>query len=210
MTKKSNKTSEERVIAKFEAFLDREEREVEEALAGLYGDLPPWFPEVVREQVRTIVGEMLAEGITATFMLSEIRRDLNSEPLVPGVVREPVSFSRDIYKLKKVAFALKLEKDKALKELVGKVTATGIKFTQGRQPNSLGPIRKVIKRLLAKDPKLKNKELWRAIENKPPVGWEVMDNRTFGKYLTGPENQEMKYPRFRNICSMERGNLNKR
>lgn len=209
MTKRPNKTSEERTVAKFEAFLHREEQEIEKALDKLYGDLPTWFPEVVQEQVKTILREMLAEGITATFLLSEIRRDLNSEPAVPGVVREPVSFLRDIYKLKKIAFALKLEKDRALEELVGKVTATGIKFTQGRQPNSVGPIRKVIKRLLAKDPKLKNIEIWRAIENKPPAGWEVMDSWRFGKYLTGPENREMKYRRFQNVCSEERRNLNK-
>ena len=80
----------------------------------------------------------------------------------------------------------------------------GVKFKQGRKPNTSGPIRKAIVRLLAASPDMKNAELWGAIKAKPPRGWKVCDNRV-GKYIEGPKASDgMNYARFCNVASEAR------
>ena len=60
----------------------------------------------------------------------------------------------------------------------------GQKF-QGKKPNSGGPIRKAIARLLAKNPALTNPELWAEIKGKPPRGFYVIDSGS-SKFIDGP------------------------
>lgn len=80
----------------------------------------------------------------------------------------------------------------------------GVKFKRGRKPKTGGPIRKAIARLLAKSPDMKNAELWKAIDSKPPRGWTVCDNRS-GKYIEGPKASDgMNYARFCNVAAEER------
>ena len=83
---------------------------------------------------------------------------------------------------------------------------TGKKFTAGRKPNSGGPIRKAIAKLLKKDPAAKNPVLWKALSDAPPRGWTFFDNRV-GKYCEGPGSASMNYGRFCNVTSEERGKL---
>jgi hypothetical protein len=87
--------------------------------------------------------------------------------------------------------------------------ATGEKFRQGRKVGTGGPIRKVIAELLAKEPTLSNAQLWDAIRKKPPKGWKSQDNVKFGKYFEGPENKNMGYSRFLNVCAEERKKFTK-
>lgn len=82
----------------------------------------------------------------------------------------------------------------------------GVKFKRGRKPNTGGPIRKAIAKLLAKSPDVKNPELWNAIENRPPRGWAVCDNR-IGRYIEGPRGSNMSYERFCNVAAEERKKL---
>ena len=78
------------------------------------------------------------------------------------------------------------------------------KFTVGRKPGSVGPIRKEIEDLLKKNPTMKNTELWAAIGAKPPRGWQFYDNRA-GKYIEGPKSGDnMGYLRFCNVAWEER------
>jgi len=195
-------------VSRIEALLNREEQEAEDALLRIYGVLPSWFPEIVRVKVMTTLTEMLAEGVSIDFLVSETRRDPSLETQVPGVVRGPASFLRAIHRLKAIALALKLDRDEALKEILGPLAATGVKFTQGRKSNSFGPIRKAVRKLLTKNQKLTNDEIWETLKKHPPKGWDVMENR-LGKYLSGPEGKELKYRSFQNVCSSERKKLKK-
>lgn len=204
--RKPEKIEDAETVSRIEALLNREEQEAEDALLRIYGVLPSWFPEIERAKVLTTLTEMLAEGVSIDFLVSETHRDPSLETQVPGVVREPASFFRAMYRLKAIARALKLDKDEALKEMLGPLAATGIKFTQGRKSNSPGPIRKVVCKLLTKNPKLKNDEIWATLKKHLPKGWEVIENRS-DRYLTGPQASEMKYRSFQNVCSGERKKL---
>jgi hypothetical protein len=83
----------------------------------------------------------------------------------------------------------------------------GAKFSKGRKANTSGPIRKAIQRLLKKSQALKNSELWEAIANRPPKGWEPFNN-SMGRYMEGPKAGEgMSYARFCNVASEERRKL---
>lgn len=81
----------------------------------------------------------------------------------------------------------------------------GVKFKRGRKPNTGGPIRKAVAKLLANSPSMKNPALWEAIKNKPPRGWKVFDNRA-GKYIEGPKatDKDMGYARFCTVAGEER------
>ena len=98
--------------------------------------------------------------------------------------------------------ALTAEENAEIERLV----TLGKRFTAGRKLGTKGLIRKTIARLLTKTPRMKNADLWEAIANKPPKGWSAYDNSQ-GKYLEGPENENMGYKRFCNVASEERKNL---
>lgn len=83
----------------------------------------------------------------------------------------------------------------------------GVKFLRGRKPNTHGPIRKSIARLLMKSSSMKNPELWAAIAAKPPRGWQAFEN-LHGKYFEGPQpDKNMSYSRFCNVAGEERKRL---
>lgn len=79
----------------------------------------------------------------------------------------------------------------------------GKKFTAGRKVGAVGPIRKAIAKMLKKNPKVKNAELWVTLSDSPPKGWDFRANR-IGKYIEGPHGDGMNYQRFCNIASEER------
>jgi hypothetical protein len=93
-----------------------------------------------------------------------------------------------------------------LLEMLRPLLDQGKAFTAGRKAGTVGPIRMVIKKLLAKNPKMKNPELWRVIKEKPPRGWTAYENRQ-GKYLEGPKTENMSYSRFCNVSGEERKKL---
>ena len=73
-----------------------------------------------------------------------------------------------------------------------------------------GPIRKKIAAVLAKQPHLKNAELWEIVKARPPRGWTCHENRT-GRYFEGPKGGEaMELRRFMNIAAEERKKLKNR
>ncbi|BAN35023.1 hypothetical protein SCD_n01194 [Sulfuricella denitrificans skB26] len=84
-----------------------------------------------------------------------------------------------------------------------KFAPIGIKFTRGRKPNTVSPIRKAIAKLLKANSAIKNPEIWESMKHKSPRGWTACDNH-LGKYFEGPENKNMNYERFCNVCSDER------
>lgn len=95
----------------------------------------------------------------------------------------------------------------ALARLDDDLTERGRKFSQGRADDSIGPIRKFVRSALAKNPRMRNAELWEALKRKPPRGCAVMENR-LGKYIEGPKpGDEMTHRTFLNVCSLERATL---
>ena len=92
---------------------------------------------------------------------------------------------------------------KELLEKLKPLLDQGKAFISGRKPGAVGPIHKAIRKLLAKNPQMKNPEIWEAIKEKPPKGWSVCENR-LGKYIDGPSGKNMKDRRFKNICAEER------
>lgn len=79
----------------------------------------------------------------------------------------------------------------------------GNKFRVGRKPGTQSPLRKLIAKLLKKNPKLKNKELLELVKSKPPKGYTYCENR-YGKYFEGKDNKTTEIRRFNNICSEAR------
>jgi hypothetical protein len=72
-----------------------------------------------------------------------------------------------------------------------------------------GPIRKAIRRLLEKNPDLKNPEIWELICAKPPRGWYAEEPKYFRDLkpeLIGPNPKTDKcgYHNFCNLCGEER------
>lgn len=73
-----------------------------------------------------------------------------------------------------------------------------------------GPIKQAIRKLLKRNSGMKNKDLWDAIDAKPPKGWKVCEN-SLGRYIEGPPGfKEMGYSRFLNACSEVRGETQKK
>lgn len=83
----------------------------------------------------------------------------------------------------------------------------GRKF-KGRKKGSEGPVKTAVRKLLKKNPKMKNAKIWESLQNALPRGWLVCENRA-GKYIEGKTaDQGCGYTRFLNICSEVRAELN--
>jgi len=75
-----------------------------------------------------------------------------------------------------------------------------------RQRDLISPIRTSIRRLLKKNPAIKNNDLWEKISSKPPKGWCAYDSPSLGKYFECEDKLEksMNYKTFANTVSKER------
>lgn len=79
---------------------------------------------------------------------------------------------------------------------------------KGRKRGSEGPVKKAVQKVLEKNPKMKNAQIWEALQDALPRGWLVCDNRV-GKYIEGKSaDQGCEYRRFLNTCSEVRAELN--
>ncbi|WP_018229670.1 hypothetical protein [Methyloversatilis universalis] len=78
---------------------------------------------------------------------------------------------------------------------------------KGRKKGSEGPVKTAVRKLLKKNPKMKNAKIWESLQNALPRGWLVCENRA-GKYIEGKTaGQGCNYPRFQVICSEVRATL---
>ncbi|WP_233831775.1 hypothetical protein [Paraburkholderia sp. ZP32-5] len=81
------------------------------------------------------------------------------------------------------------------------------RFAGGRSAEAVGPIRKAIRRMLARVPGLSTEALWDVLKENPPRGWRFLENRA-GKYIEGPKpGQNTDYRSFANACTKERKRL---
>jgi hypothetical protein len=103
------------------------------------------------------------------------------------------------------AYAAALEDVQATTRLVGDAEL-GRSFKTGRKAGAGGPIRAAIAKALKKNPRMTSAALWDALAAKPPRGWVFREN-DLGKYAEGPQNVNMNWARFQNVCSEERKKL---
>ena len=81
----------------------------------------------------------------------------------------------------------------------------GAKFTGGREPGTVGAVRKFVRRHLAKHPDAKAQEVWAALSAKPPRGVEVYEaNGRVERYVRTAGKADTSYRTFQNLVSAER------
>ncbi len=105
-----------------------------------------------------------------------------------------------------------LGKEKGLPLLMGDeyagLATYGEVMRKGRKKDTIGPVRKFIRKALERKPALSNEDLWAAITTKPPRDWTVMNSSRFGRYIEGPSSKdEVKWKSFRTYAALERNRL---
>jgi hypothetical protein len=194
----------EGIIKRIDAYLEREEQGVNQALCILYGEMPRWIPSPSIERARRTVKKLINDGFSAAGIQQSIAEAERGELIFPGIVTDPGAFAQSVYELAHLRYAISQRKSKGLLILAGEQAEHGQRFKDGRKPGSSGPVRKAIAKFLAKNQAMKNPELWEAIKNKPPKGWQAYENARFGKYFEGPAGAKMEYGRFCTVCGEER------
>lgn len=198
----------ESAIKRIAAYLEREEQAVSSALHALYGEMPNWIPAPSIERARRTVQKLINDGFSSEGICQRVAEAEKDNLTFPGIVTDPGAFAQSVYELAHLRYAISLGKSKGLRVLAGDQAEHGQRFKDGRKPGSGGPIRKAIAKLLAKNPTMKNPDLWGAIKKKPPKGWSAEEPRYFNfePELLGPnpETDHMSYRRFCTVCGEER------
>lgn len=188
---------------------------------GVLGTPPSWVPQNFQSEFSSIRNKLINSGHSVDdlhFYIKEVT-DINNISVAntesddPPVFRPRTPFDiwSEVTTLAFIQKAVQLGEEQGLILLIGEPTATaaiqGKKFTTGRKPNTGGPIRKKIAALLAKNPSMKNPQLWEKVIQKLPKGWSLVDGRR-GAWLDGPTAADhMTKRRFETICGEERKKL---
>jgi hypothetical protein len=191
-------------------YLEVEEQTLDVAFKAVFANLPRWVPLPSREHARRIVQRLISDGFSTNDIRRSIRDAQKDGLIIPGIVTDPVAFTQYIYELAHLRYAVSLGEVEGLRILAGVQAAQGVRFTEGRKSGTTGPIRKLIKNLLARDPSLTNFDLWNLVGSRPPAGWEVHSTPKLGRYFDGPNGRCMSYRRFLNVCAEERKALRSR
>lgn len=187
------------------------------------GDPPNWFPPDkqidFRGKRRDLLNSMTLDDLRATVeeiieMHQDHFADLNYwkheyKPATINGIPDTVGHACAI--LARYLYAAALGEENGLSLVLGEehawLTIHGKQMRQGRKEGTIGPVRKFIRKTLAKKPKATNEELWAAIKDKPPKNWTPMENG-LGRYIEGPEHgDEVKWTTFCNYAAKERGLL---
>lgn len=192
-----------KIRARLKVYFKAEADAVDSTLITLYGTFPDWIPKPSIDRARRLVQSLLNDGFSAKSIGLRVSEAISGELLFPGTVRDAAAFAQTIYELAHLRYAISLGPDKGLGVLAGEQAARGQKFSPGKKAVASGPVRKLVARLLKANPRAKNHELWEAVRDRPPKGWEAIENPRFGKYLECPP-KNMGYRRFCNVCAEER------
>lgn len=204
----ARKTPDNMLVKRIAAYLERQGDELESALDLIFGSIPEWVPLLARERVQIEVRELLREGFSAAEIRSRVI-EFSIDPnalTIPGTVANPFRFSQSISYLAVFQTGISLDSIEGLTVLSGELAARGKKFLDGRKPGTGGPIRKEVAKLLANDPTLRNPELWKAVKENLPRGWEAGKLAKYGEYVEA-HPEKMFYRRFCNVCGEERKKL---
>jgi hypothetical protein len=126
-------TREAKYAAAFAKYLDAVERESRSAIAMLYGDLPPWFPEPALNLVRQSIASLRNAGQSDERIRDIVARERDCTLEVPGSARDPDDFYKSANYLAHVQWALELDPRRALTELAGQDAAVGWRLRQQRR-----------------------------------------------------------------------------
>jgi len=186
------------------ALLAESNQATEAAMAVVLGPVPAWVPGPITDAARRVAGSLLADDAKPLAVRRQIDDILAGNDSLLVTAALPLGYIRRVYELAGFVYGASLGKVAGLRALAGEQAEIGQRFREGRKVGTVGPIKKAISKLLAKDPNMKTPELWKAISNKPPKGWQAFESARLGKYLEGPGVQNVGYRRFSNICSEER------
>ena len=173
------------------------------AAAIIFGPVPAWVPPQVIERAWRTAAGLLADGASPEHLRDTIGR-IRSGDALDGPASLPLPFIRAAHEMAGFVYGVSLGERDGLRFLAGDQADLGQRFKRGRKAGTCGPVRALVAKLLAKNPKATTARLWEAVSKRPPRGWQAFDNSQ-GKYLEGPKGGEsMSYRRFANICSEER------
>jgi hypothetical protein len=195
-------------------YLERQELAVADAVRSIFGAIPTWAMGPIFDKIRGKIQRLLNDGFSKeeiTARVTEARRD---KLMIPGNVVDAAAFIETIHELASFKNSLligRTDRKKSVGLLAGELAVHGLhgKKFKSRKPGSVGPVRKEISKLFARNPNMTNPEAWQAICENPPKGWAALEYR-FGKYLDGPQSKDgnklrkMEYRRFCNVCAEER------
>lgn len=173
-----------------------------DAAAVIFGDVPAWVPRPILDRAWRTASTLWADGADPRELRRLIDEILSGKD-TGAQASLPLPFIYAINELASFVYGASLGKLDGLKFLAGDQAEAGQRFKEGRKIGTLGPIRKAIDRLLKKHQDMTTPELWEAISQKPPKGWQAYNNNQ-GKYLEKPPKENVGYPRFQNICSEAR------
>lgn len=189
--------------ARISAYFDSEQDCIEAALNTLYGVFPQWIPTPSIDRAKRIIQYLFRLKLVSSNISRLVSEAESDELSFPGNVTDAPTFAQYIYELAHLRYAISLDKIEGLRCLAGEQASHGQRFKDGRKPNTGSLIRKAIAKLLKANSAIRNPEIWESMKHKPPRGWTACDNH-LGKYFEGPENKNMNYERFCNVCSDER------
>ena len=192
---------------------------------ALEGNPPEWFPSDkqidFRSKRRDMSTKMTLDDLCHDIqgiieMHGEHFADANywkheyAEATINGI---PDTVGHDLAILARYVYAAILDKKKGLPLLLGDEYAGlaiyGEVMHEGRKKDTIGPVRKFIRKCLTKKPTLNNEELWTAIKAKPPRDWTPMDNTRYGRYIENTkQGRNLTWRAFCNYAAKERGQLN--
>lgn len=96
-----------------------------------------------------------------------------------------------------------LDRDEAIRALKPKAIV-GQKFIAGRKVGTVGPVRKWVRKYMAKHPTATADQVWRALKMRPPRGIKVEDPFALSARRIEHAEGSTSYRQFRNIVSAER------
>lgn len=182
---------------------------------------PDWFPPDkkidFRGKRRDLLNCMALDDLRATTeeitaMHREHFADLNYwkheyRPATINGVADTVGHACAI--LARYLYAASLGEEDGLPLVIGNDHADlvihGKQMRRGRKEGTIGPVRKFIRKILAKKPKATNEELWTAIKAKPPTGWTPLETERYGRYIDPPAGrQEVKWKSFCTYAALEK------
>lgn len=188
------------------------------------GNPPKWFPPDKKIDFRGKRRDLL-RSMTPDDLRSEIERIigmhrehfadpnyLKHEYRPASINGIPDTVGHDLAILARYLYAAALGGENGLPLVLGNAYASrvihGKKMRKGRKKDTIGPMRKFIRKTLLSKPSATNEELWTAIKARPPREWVPMENEKYGRYIEGPQSgEEVKWKSFCTYASLERNLL---
>jgi hypothetical protein len=123
----------DKTTARIEAFLEREDKNADDAINVLYPGLPDWIPEPNLIRLRAVLKRLLSEVSIETIEEHAKAYGEDDHPPYPGIIQDVRLFIDDIGYLAHLAYAINIGETAGLKELAGRSAAHGRKISKNIQ-----------------------------------------------------------------------------